>query len=48
MPRKMVGFDAVRNIALTVLMFEHMQNKGNATVTLLSFDIMNDPNDKHM
>lgn len=24
------------------------QNKGNATVTLLSFDIMNDPNDKHM
>lgn len=24
------------------------QNKGNATVTLLSFDIMGDPNDKHM
>jgi quercetin dioxygenase-like cupin family protein len=24
------------------------QNNGKATVTLLSFDIMNDPNDKHM
>jgi len=24
------------------------QNKGSATVTLLSFDIMGDPNDKHM
>ena len=25
-----LGFEAVRNIAITVLLFEHMQNKGNA------------------
>ncbi len=25
-----LGFDAVRNIAITVLLFEHLQNKGNA------------------
>ncbi|WP_153109920.1 serine/threonine protein kinase [Propionivibrio limicola] len=25
-----LGFDAVRNIAVTVLLFEHLQNKGNA------------------
>ena len=26
-----LGFDAVRNIAITVMLFEHLQNKGNAT-----------------
>ncbi|MBK7647878.1 MAG: HDOD domain-containing protein [Betaproteobacteria bacterium] len=26
-----LGFEAVRNIAITVLLFEHLQNKGNAT-----------------
>ena len=26
-----LGFESVRNIAITVLLFEHMQNKGNAT-----------------
>jgi len=26
-----LGFDAVRNIAVTVLLFEHLQNKGNAS-----------------
>ncbi len=26
-----LGFDAVRNIAVTVLLFEHLQNKGHAT-----------------
>lgn len=26
-----LGFDAVRNIAITVLLFEHLQNKNNAT-----------------
>ena len=26
-----LGFEAVRNIAITVLLFEHMQNKGNMT-----------------
>lgn len=25
-----LGFDAVRNIAITVMLFEHLQNKGNA------------------
>jgi eukaryotic-like serine/threonine-protein kinase len=25
-----LGFDAVRNIAITVMLFDHMQNKGNA------------------
>ena len=25
-----LGFDAVRNIAVTILLFEHLQNKGNA------------------
>ncbi len=25
-----LGFDAIRNVALTVLLFEHLQNKGNA------------------
>ena len=25
-----LGFEAVRNIAITVLLFEHLQNKGNA------------------
>ena len=25
-----LGFDALRNIAVTVLLFEHMQDKGNA------------------
>ncbi len=25
-----LGFDAVRNVAITVLLFEHLQNKGNA------------------
>ncbi|HUW36760.1 MAG TPA: HDOD domain-containing protein [Rhodocyclaceae bacterium] len=25
-----LGFDAIRNIAITVLLFEHLQNKGNA------------------
>ena len=27
-----LGFEAVRNIAITVLLFEHLQNKGNATL----------------
>lgn len=26
-----LGFDAVRNIAITVMLFEHIQNKGNAS-----------------
>ncbi len=26
-----LGFDAVRNIAITVMLFEHLKNKGNAT-----------------
>src|SRR5690606_3127642 len=26
-----LGFDAVRNIAITVLLFEHLQNKSNAS-----------------
>jgi serine/threonine protein kinase len=26
-----LGFDAIRNVALTVMMFEHLQNKANAT-----------------
>ena len=26
-----LGFDAIRNVALTVMMFEHLQNKTNAT-----------------
>ena len=27
-----LGFDAVRNIAITVMLFEHLQNKGNANL----------------
>ena len=27
-----LGFDAVRNIAITVVLFEHLQNKGNANL----------------
>lgn len=27
-----LGFDAVRNIAITVMLFEHLKNKGNATL----------------
>ncbi len=26
-----LGFDAIRNIALTIILFEHLQNKGNAS-----------------
>ena len=27
-----LGFDAVRNVAITVMLFEHLQNKGNANL----------------
>lgn len=32
-----MGFDAIRNVALTVLMFEHLQNKGNAALLKEAF-----------
>jgi len=32
-----LGFDAIRNIAVTVLLFEHLQNKGNANLLKEAF-----------
>lgn len=32
-----LGFDAIRNVALTVVMFEHIQNKGNAALLKEAF-----------